>query len=105
MSNLINKPQANQPFTSGDVDSNPHLIMEGGDSLPVDYQNLAATKECEIKQGYLALVYKIKNSEDPTQFPSLFAKSTFAVLNKNSLSFFDKEHVNSLIKILDIVHL
>lgn len=33
------------------------------------------------------------------------AKSTFAVLNKQSLSFFDKEQVNSLIKNVDITHL
>lgn len=37
--------------------------------------------------------------------PVIQAKSTFAVLNKQSLSFFDKEQVNSLIKNVDITHL
>lgn len=37
--------------------------------------------------------------------PLITAKSTFAVLNKQSLSFFDKEQVNSLVKNVDITHL
>jgi hypothetical protein len=53
----------------------------------------------------LGLVTQIRKKQNALAFPTLTAKSTFAVLNKNSLSFFDKEHVNSLVKVLDIVHL
>ena len=87
--------------------------MIGGGNIPGDYDQLEATKECEYKQGYLGYVEKIelpqlKNSEGSTvqgKNPVLTARAVFAVLNKNSLSLFDKEHVNSLVKTVDIVHL
>lgn len=40
-----------------------------------------------------------------SEFPVLQAKAVFAVLNKNSLSLFDRENVNSLIKTIDVAHL
>lgn len=37
--------------------------------------------------------------------PILTARASFAVLNKKSLSFFNKENINALIKTVDIQHL
>lgn len=99
-------------FVEGALANRPTLVMEGGEALPTDYDQLEATKECELKQGYLALVTSISTpvTVDASGLampgaPVINAKSTFAVLNKQSLSFFDKEQVNSLIKNIDITHL
>ena len=64
--------------------------MEGAVELSTDYSNLEATKECEIKQGYLAIVTDISRSkyinENGTTIignnPIITAKAMFAVLNK-----------------------
>ena len=78
--------------------------MEDLENMPVDYKELEVTKECELKQGYLGLV-----TDTDTTFglknPILTAKAVFAVLNKKSISFFNKENINSLIKTVDIQHL
>ena len=113
MTELQGKTLATKVFTTANIIDQPNLVMEGGVEISTDYQNLEATKECEIKQGYLGLVTNIAishyndESGNPVQgkFPMLTAKAMFAVLNKNSLSLFDREHVNSLYKVLDIVHL
>lgn len=89
------------------------LILENQENIPDDYSKLEATKECELKQGFLALVsditlptYRDENGlEKVAKFPVLQGKAVFAVLNKNSLSFFDRENVNSLIKTIDVAHL
>jgi len=105
------KTKPTKAFVGGSLPEKPLMIMEGGETLPTDYENLEATKECELKQGYLALVTSIveptiqKGGGFVTGPPVISAKSTFAVLNKQSLSFFDKEQVNSLIKNVDITHL
>lgn len=106
------KTKPTKAFVGGDLPAKPFMVMEGGETLPTDYENLEATKECELKQGYLALVTSIveptiQNSKGGFEQgpPVITAKSTFAVLNKQSLSFFDKEQVNSLIKNVDITHL
>lgn len=61
------------------------------------------TKECELKQGYLGLVTDIAPGDKfkLTQ-PILTAKACFVVLNKKSLSFFNKENINALVKTVDI---
>lgn len=106
------KTKPTKAFVGGELPAKPFMVMEGGETLPTDYENLEATKECELKQGYLALVTSIveptvQNSKGGFEQgpPVITAKSTFAVLNKQSLSFFDKEQVNSLIKNVDITHL
>jgi len=37
--------------------------------------------------------------------PILTARAVFAVLNKKSLSFFNKENINAMVKTVDIMHL
>lgn len=78
--------------------------MEDLDNLPGDYKELEVTKDCELKQGYLGLVTEIDNSYGD-KLPILTAKAVFTVLNKKSISFFNKENINSLVKTVDIVHL
>ena len=47
-------------FTSSDsIAAQPHLIMENQENIPDDYSKLEATKECELKQGFLGLVTDI----------------------------------------------
>jgi len=53
------KTKPSKAFVGGDLPDKPFLVMEGGETLPTDYENLEATKECELKQGYLALVTSI----------------------------------------------
>ena len=85
---------------------------------------MEATKECEYKEGYLAYITEIKEPKlkrativnDKTtavndiaagtlRYPVMTGIAVLAVLNKNSLSLFDKEHVNSLLRTFDIMHL
>jgi len=101
-------------FTEGEMDlDKPHLILENSDSIPEDYDKMESTKECEYKEGYLAFITeirlpqyaKIKGSKDTSKYPVMTGIAVLAVLNKNSLSLFDKEHVNSLLRTFDIMHL
>lgn len=112
-------------FTEGALSSDkPHLVLQNSDSIPDDYDKMEATKECEYKEGYLAYITEIKEPKlkrativnDKTtsvkdiaagtlKYPVMTGIAVLAVLNKNSLSLFDKEHVNSLLRTFDIMHL
>jgi len=90
----------------------PHLILENSDSIPEDYDKMESTKECEYKEGYLAYITNIrlptlilKPGSKPPKYPIMTGIAVLAVLNKNSLSLFDKEHVNSLLRTFDIIRL
>ncbi len=37
----------------------PHLIIEGSEQIPDDYDKMDAAKECEYKEGYLGYVTDI----------------------------------------------
>lgn len=98
-------------FTEGTLDlDKPHLILENADSIPQDYDLMESTKECEYKEGYLAYITDIRMpklilaGKNP-EFPVMRGIAVLAVLNKDSLSLFDKEHVNSLLRTYDIKHL
>jgi len=80
------------------------MIMEDSDNLPTDYKDLEATKECVLKQGFLGLVTDV-STDKTSKEPILTAKASFAVLNKRTLSFFNKENMNSLVNTVDITHL
>lgn len=82
----------------------PLLIMEDQHNLPTDYKDLEVTQECVLKQGYLGLVTDVSADKESKE-PILTAKAAFVVLNKKSLSFYEKENVNSLMKTVDIQHM
>jgi len=100
-------------FTEGEMDlDKPHLVLENSDQIPDDYDKMESTKECEYKEGYLAFITDIKlpdyaktGGRNTSKYPVMTGLAVLAVLNKNSLSIFDKEHVNSLIRTFDIMHL
>jgi len=73
---------------------------------------MESTKECEYKEGYLAYITDmklpnliIKSGSKPPKYPVMTGIAVLAVLNKDSLSLFDKEHVNSLLRTYDIKHI
>jgi len=73
---------------------------------------MESTKECEYKEGYLAYITNmrpanmiVKSGSAPLKYPIMTGIAVLAVLNKDSLSLFDKEHVNSLLRTYDIKHL
>lgn len=44
------KSKPTKAFVGGSLPAvQPTIIMEGGETLPTDYENLEATKECELK--------------------------------------------------------
>lgn len=43
------KSMPTKAFTEGGLANKPFLMMEGGETLPTDYESLEATKECELK--------------------------------------------------------
>jgi len=100
-------------FTEGAMDlDKPHLVLENSDNIPEDYDKMDSTKECEYKEGYLGYITNIRLPDyakigirSTSKYPIMTGVAVLAVLNKNSLSLFDKEHVNSLIRTFDIMHL
>jgi len=72
---------------------------------------MESTKECEYKEGYLAYINDIKMPDlilkggKKLKYPVMTGIAVLGVLNKDSLSLFDKEHVNSLLRTYDIKHL
>ena len=102
-------------FTEGRLDSDiPHIVLENANNIPVDANDMATEKECKFKSGFLAYITEItrpdsirssSNQLEEFQYPIMYGKVVYAVLNKDSLSLFEKEHVNSLIKTFDIMHL
>lgn len=66
-----------------------------------NHHDLEFTEQCNLKQGYVAEVTsRTKKSEENPLI--IEARPVFAVLNKKTLSLFENENVNALIKTIPI---
>jgi len=80
--------------------SKPTLMLEFNNH-PVSLSNYTDTNyesECEVKQGYLALVKDIDSSNGPV----VKAVPVFTVLNDKTIAFFENENLMSLLKSVDL---
>ncbi len=75
------------------------VIDETKSSKSVDKSEVAVTKMCELKQGYLSELVSI---EQVGEQKVMKVSGVFVVLNQHSLSLFDQVNVASLRKSIDL---
>lgn len=75
------------------------IVEESKSSKSVDKTEVAVTKMCELKQGYLSELLSI---EQTAQQKVAKVSGVFVVLNQHSLSLFDSVNVASLRKSIDL---